>query len=236
MRLGRRTTRILALCFLALTTRAAASEDIPLRGWTIPQYSLDGVGKAVDATPPRAFIGLTSLSRDRHARRGAAGWRDLLQQRGAQLRRGRDLRDPAGRRGDLGELHGDGEPVRASGRLHPGLSDGQPALADRFAPELPGRPDHRQRGDRPVELLRLAHDQRQPQHARHHGRERVFLRSSQGHRATISRSTPFQVAMRSSRAIHRPRCTGPCGIRAGHHQHRRRPCDIGLRQRSKRVE
>jgi hypothetical protein len=47
----------LALALLSAT--AVAFEDIPLTDWTVPKYSLDGVGKAVDATPPRAFIGLT---------------------------------------------------------------------------------------------------------------------------------------------------------------------------------
>ena len=47
------------VAFAFLTSTAVAYEDIPLRNWTVPRYSLDGVGKAVDATPPRAFIGLT---------------------------------------------------------------------------------------------------------------------------------------------------------------------------------
>jgi hypothetical protein len=47
----------LALAFLAVGFVASAQE-IPLTNWTVPQYSLAGPGKAVDATPPRAFIGL----------------------------------------------------------------------------------------------------------------------------------------------------------------------------------
>ena len=46
-----------ALVFLAVAGPTFA-EDISLKDWTVPQYSLGGLGKAVDATPPRAFIGL----------------------------------------------------------------------------------------------------------------------------------------------------------------------------------
>ena len=57
-----RSTRVSLGALLALavlTSTAVAYEDIPVRNWTVPRYSLDGVAKAVDATPPRAFIGLT---------------------------------------------------------------------------------------------------------------------------------------------------------------------------------
>jgi len=36
----------------------ALAQDIPLKNWTVPQSSPDSFRKAVDATPPRAFIGL----------------------------------------------------------------------------------------------------------------------------------------------------------------------------------
>ena len=35
-----------------------SAQEIPLTDWTAPKYSLGGLGKAVDATAPRAFIGL----------------------------------------------------------------------------------------------------------------------------------------------------------------------------------
>ena len=53
---------MLRTCLLSLASLAvgivASADDIPLKNWTVPQYSLTGVGKAVDATPPRAFIGV----------------------------------------------------------------------------------------------------------------------------------------------------------------------------------
>ena len=103
-------------------------------------------GRGCDAAA--GFHRSDPLSRDRHARRGAAGRRDLGQQRGAQLRRGRDLRDPPGAEAISANFTVTGSPCCASGSVHPGLSDGQPALSRRLAFELPGRPDDRQRGHR----------------------------------------------------------------------------------------
>ena len=52
-------SRIFVGLFLGVVCSPVAfAEDIPLKYWTVPQYSLGGIGKAVDATPPRAFIGL----------------------------------------------------------------------------------------------------------------------------------------------------------------------------------
>jgi hypothetical protein len=45
--------------FLAVFARlVCAAQEIPLKDWTAPPHSRPGLGKAVDATPPRAFIGL----------------------------------------------------------------------------------------------------------------------------------------------------------------------------------
>ncbi|MFN2386572.1 MAG: hypothetical protein ABR576_09865, partial [Thermoanaerobaculia bacterium] len=52
-------SRIFVGLFLGVVCSLVAfAEEIPLKNWTVPQYSLSGLGKAVDATPPRAFIGL----------------------------------------------------------------------------------------------------------------------------------------------------------------------------------
>ena len=59
--MNRGSTRklLIAMLLVPLSFGAAfAEENIPVRNWTVPMYSLDGLGKAVDATPPRAFIGL----------------------------------------------------------------------------------------------------------------------------------------------------------------------------------
>ena len=48
----------IVLGLLGVAECLAQERDVPLGNWTVPQYSLTGLGKAVDATPPRAFIGL----------------------------------------------------------------------------------------------------------------------------------------------------------------------------------
>lgn len=52
-------SRIFVGLFLGVVCPLIAfAEEIPLKNWTMPRYSLSGLGKAVDATPPRSFIGL----------------------------------------------------------------------------------------------------------------------------------------------------------------------------------
>jgi hypothetical protein len=51
--------RVLFSGVLAVSAGLVCSaQDIPLRDWTAPPHSRAGLGKAVDATAPRAFIGL----------------------------------------------------------------------------------------------------------------------------------------------------------------------------------
>lgn len=53
------TNRIgIGLLSVLLGAVPLAAEDIPLRNWTVPSSVLAGLGKQVDATPPRPFIGL----------------------------------------------------------------------------------------------------------------------------------------------------------------------------------
>jgi hypothetical protein len=54
------TKKVLLAALLAFLAPliVAAGDDFPVSNWTVPMYSLDGLGKAVDATDPRAFSGV----------------------------------------------------------------------------------------------------------------------------------------------------------------------------------
>ena len=135
------------IALVLFTAAAVADEEVPLRHWTVPSTRWTASCKAVDATPPRAFIGLPPC-RVIDTRGGAPLGAESSHSEARDFDVDGICGIPNGRR-DFREFHRDGKsggppgpsswPIRRAARLH---------RSSRC--QLPGGPDHRQRRHRSV--------------------------------------------------------------------------------------